>query len=65
MIMLYIGQNKEAHIAHIKKVMSVLREHGLSLRLKKCFFMQPCVEFLGYIVSEHGIHDDDAKILVI
>ncbi len=27
--------------------------------------MQPRVELFGHIVSEHGIHDDDAKIYAI
>ncbi len=56
---------EEELIAHLDKVMSLLRKHGLRLRLKKCFFMQPRVELLGHIVSEHGVHVDDARISVI
>ena len=42
--------------------MKLLRKHGLRLRLKKCFFMQPRVELLGHLVDKNGVHVHDAKI---
>ncbi len=56
---------QEEHIAHLDKVMSLLRSQGLRMRLKKSFFIQPRVELLGHIVSEDVIHIYDAKICVI
>ncbi len=34
---------QEEHIAYLCKAMSLLKKHGLPLRLKKCFLMQPRV----------------------
>ena len=53
---------KEDHIGHLEKVLSLLRNKGLRLRLKKCHFMQPRVELLGHYVDKDGVHTDEVKV---
>ncbi len=52
----------EEHVKHLEKVMSLLRKHGLRVRLSKCFFMQPRVQLLGHIIDDCGVHTDDDKL---
>ena len=35
------------------------------MNLEKCSFDMDKVQYLGYIVDEHGVHVDPAKIQVI
>jgi hypothetical protein len=50
---------------HIQQVLSTLRQHKLYTNLGKCSFGVNMVQYLGYIVDEHGVHVDPAKIQVI
>ena len=45
------SQTKNEHIQHIECVLNVLERHGLKVKLKKSFFMQPEVILLGHIVD--------------
>jgi hypothetical protein len=55
----------EEHMRHIQQVLSTLRQHKLYAELEKCSFGMSKVKYLGYIVDEHGVHVDPAKIQVI
>jgi hypothetical protein len=55
----------EEHMRHIQQVLSTLRQHKLYANLEKCSFGMNKVQYLGYIVDEHGVHVDPAKIQVI
>jgi hypothetical protein len=55
----------EEHMRHIQQVLSTLRQHKLYANLEKCSFGMNRVQYLGYIVDEHGVHVDPAKIQVI
>ena len=63
-ILIY-SQSKEEHLEHLRQLFLTLREVKLYLNLKKCSFMQPCVLFLGFIVSKHDISTDLKKVRVI
>lgn len=39
------------HLAHIRSVLGMLRNAGMYLKLRKCFFLQKRVEYLGHIIS--------------
>jgi hypothetical protein len=41
----------EEHLEHLRLVLQRLKEEGLKLRLKKCFFGLKEMEYLGYTVS--------------
>ena len=50
------GKNGQEHISNLNEVLTRLENAGLRLRLSKCKFMQPSVEYLGYRVDASGLH---------
>jgi hypothetical protein len=63
-ILIYINTWDE-HLHHIQQVLHTLRQHKLYANLEKCSFCMDMVHYLGYIVDQHGICVDPAKIQVI
>jgi hypothetical protein len=55
----------EEHMQNIQQVLITLRQHKLYANLEKCSFDMNRVQYLGYIVDEHGVHVDPTKIQVI
>ena len=49
------GSTEAEHLHTLDRVMSRLEEHGLHLKLSKCVFMAPSVEYLGHHISADGI----------
>lgn len=39
------------HIRHVDDILALLRNARISLKLKKCFFFQPRVDYLGHVVE--------------
>ena len=62
---LILNRTWEEHMQHIQQVLGTLRQHKLYVNLEKCSFGMTMVQYLGYIVYEHGVHVDLAKIQVI
>jgi hypothetical protein len=58
-------KNWVEHLHDIQKVLHTLRQHKLYTNLGKCSFNMDRFQYLGYIVDEHGVHVDPAKIQVI
>ena len=38
------------HVRHVREVLTALRAGGLSLKLKKCTFFSPTVDYLGHVI---------------
>ncbi|KAL0157395.1 hypothetical protein M9458_048641 [Cirrhinus mrigala] len=53
------------HCQHVQQVLHKLRQHNLYLKLEKCEFHKPSVQFLGYIISAEGVQMDQGKIHAI
>ena len=51
---LITGANDEEHIHNLEAVLSCLEKAGLRLKLKKCQFMLPAVEYLGHQITAQG-----------
>jgi hypothetical protein len=62
---LIFSRTWEEHMRHIQQVLSTLQQHKLYANLEKFSFGMNRVQYLGYIVDEHGVHVDLAKIQVI
>jgi hypothetical protein len=62
---LIFNRTWEEHMRHIQQVLSTLRQHKLYANLEKLSFGMNKVQYLGYIVDEHGVHVDPTKIQVI
>ena len=60
-ILIY-SRNDKDHEAHVKEVLSILREHKLFAKRSKCTFFAKRIEYLGFIVSQEGISVDPAKV---
>ena len=59
------GKDDEEHLARLEKVLRHLLRHGVHVKLAKCKFLQPSVNFLGHRVDADGIHTTDEKLKAI
>lgn len=50
------------HIQHLEQIFHTLLQHQFYLKRPKCLFAQQQLEYLGHIISPHGIQVDPAKI---
>jgi Reverse transcriptase (RNA-dependent DNA polymerase) len=50
------------HRSYISRILTKLLKNNLFLKLEKCTFEQPSIEFLGVRVSEGTVHMDDVKV---
>jgi hypothetical protein len=51
----------EAHETHVQQVFEHLREHQFFLKPNKYSFAQHSLEYLGHIISQHGVATDPTK----
>ena len=58
------SRNNEEHLEHLDTVLTLLEDAGIKLKLKKCFFMNKEVEYLGHCIRPGtlGVYRD-AKAL--
>ena len=52
----------EEHRKVVRKVLEILREHGLSLKPEKCEFEKTSIEYLGVIISHDLVNMDPVKV---
>ena len=62
---LFFSKSWDEHLQHVQQVLNTLRQHQLYAKLEKCSFGMTRVQYLSYIVDEHGIHLDPTKIQAI
>jgi len=61
-----IGSRDEIeHLAHLNDVFNRLHTHNLKIKLEKCQFGQPNVQFLGHLLSSDGIKPLESRIKAI
>jgi hypothetical protein len=51
----------EAHVSHLKLVLSKLREHRLFMKRSKCSFANTQLDYMGHIISDQGVSTDPSK----
>ena len=59
------GENDQEHLDHLDEVLTRLESTGLRLKLSKCQFMQPTVEYLGYRIDAQGLHAIEKRVELI
>ena len=59
---LIASDSKTSHIEDFKTVFHRLKDHGLVIRLEKCLFGVPSIEFLGHHVSAVGSSPTSSKV---
>lgn len=62
---LVASKNESEHFKHLELVFSRFQEAGLVIKLEKCIFNQPVVNFLGHTVSSKGIKPTQERIQII
>ena len=62
---LVFSRNEEEHAAHLRIMLSILREGKFYAKLSKCSFFQASTRFLGYVVDQEGIQMDPDKVSAI
>jgi hypothetical protein len=62
---LIFSRTWEEHMRHIQQVLSTMRQHNLYDNYEKWSFSMNKVQYLVYIIDEHGVHVDIANIQVI
>ena len=50
------GRNDTKHFETLERVLKVIHNNGLPLKLKKCTFLQDEVVYLGFKINENGIY---------
>ncbi len=63
-ILIY-SRNLADHRHHVAQVLQKLRQFRLYLKLEKCEFHRPTVQFLGYIIGMEGIQMDQGKVTAV
>ena len=53
------------HLLHLQFVFQILLDNQFALKLSKCFFAQPQVEYLGHLVSARGVEPVALKVVAI
>ena len=59
------AKSKQEHDRTLEKVFQRLSDNDMALSIEKCVFNKPEVEYLGYNVSESGIHPLQKKLTAL
>jgi hypothetical protein len=56
------SNTREEHLQHLDALFKTMYENDIYVNMKKCYFMQKKVPYLGHYISENGIEMDPKKI---
>ena len=59
------GTNTVEHLRNLAKVFAKIHEYGFWINKTKCVFMRDQVEYLGFVVNQHGVHTSPSKVQAI
>ena len=59
------GKSEDDHLQKVEEVLKRLEDKGFRANLRKSFFMQQEVEYLGYLLTSDGIKPQQKKIEAI
>ena len=62
---LVLSKNEEEHIAHISKILKIIRKHRLYAKLSKCHVAKDELFYLGHVVGKDGIKVDPATLKIV
>jgi hypothetical protein len=63
-ILIY-SKSLEEHLALLQQVFEILRQNKFFVKMSKCSFAQPKVEYLGHTISAGGVATEQSKVLAI
>ena len=56
------GETEDEHLNNVEQVLTLLQEAGFRANLRKSFFMQKTVEYLGYQLTSDGLSTQPKKV---
>ena len=56
------GEAADDHLTKVEVVLQRLQDKGFRANLRKSFFMQQKVEYLGYLLTSEGIRPQPKKV---
>ena len=59
------SDNLNDHFDDLRKVLQLLRDNQLIAKEKKCAFFMKQITFLGFVVSNKGVHTDPGKVKAV
>lgn len=59
------GEDDRQHLLYLNMVFERLRKYGLKIKKEKCTFFAKSVTYLGYVISQEGVHTCPDKIEAI
>ncbi|CAC5368427.1 unnamed protein product [Mytilus coruscus] len=59
------GKSDKEHDHNLEQLLCRLEETGLPLNIEKCQFNMERIEFMGHILSEHGIGVSESKVQAV
>ena len=59
------GKTAEEHLDHIKQIFKKLKSAHMSMKCSKCHFFTKEIQYLGHILSMHGIKQLPSKTQAI
>ena len=62
---LITGKDDADHLKNLEAVLQRLQQHGLRLKLPKCYFMKLTVDYLGHLIDAEGLHATSEKLKAI
>ena len=62
---LVYSDNEQDHKIHLQQTVDKLNNANLKLNEEKCEFFKDEIEFLGFVINEHGSKPDPKKIMAI
>lgn len=60
---LIFSSSFEEHVSHINELLNAIKMEGFKLKLSKCNFAQPSVNYLGHVLANNSVrpHHDNLK----
>ncbi len=55
----------DSHLQHLDQALARMKQHNLKIRLRKCKFAEPSVEYLGYTISSGRINPGEEKTAAV
>lgn len=63
-ILIY-SKNREEHTQHVQKVLKILQDNDLFLKLSKCSFYVTSVTYIGIVITPQGVSMEKEKVKAV
>ena len=62
---LIFSRTIEEHVAHLRQVFARIRAANLKLKPLKCHFLRRSIEYLGYVITPHGLQPNPQQVAAV